>query len=177
MISPGPCLLPVLTRSGGLSRTEVKFGSSPGCRFSEDRGRELEKGRRGDDLDGCGATKRCRHLCWIGDDGRYLDPIGVVDEGEGRRKLLRSFRPLAIVFSLRGVENISERMYPVAAMGVSGVVRDVWWTDTDYEAGSLRPAASRMDHPIPAKIWSPFKLSAASPVTALLYHFTVNSAT
>ena len=45
MMRPGPCLLPDRTSSGGLSRTEVKPGSSAACRFGR-RG-VLEIGRRG----------------------------------------------------------------------------------------------------------------------------------
>jgi hypothetical protein len=44
MIRPGPCLRPVRTSSGGLSRIEVKPGSSAAC-FGR-RG-VLEMGRRG----------------------------------------------------------------------------------------------------------------------------------
>jgi hypothetical protein len=44
MIRPGPCFRPVRTSSGGLSRIEVKPGSSAAC-FGR-RG-VLETGRRG----------------------------------------------------------------------------------------------------------------------------------
>lgn len=45
MIRPGPCLRPVRTSSGGLSRIEVKPGSSAAC-FAGRRG-VLEMGRLG----------------------------------------------------------------------------------------------------------------------------------
>lgn len=47
IINPLPCLLPARTSSGGLSRIEVKFGSSPGCAGPCRRVDEVVNCRRG----------------------------------------------------------------------------------------------------------------------------------
>ncbi len=92
MMRPGPCLLPDRTSSGGLSRTEVKPGSSAACRFGR-RG-VCEMGLRGGSRAVAGelgwghfANARPIGLCWVCNDlKRQADtrPAAMVSETGGR---------------------------------------------------------------------------------------------